>query len=180
MAHFGDMLGLQHAIQSRVPGGVRVHTEYTEPELMDAIRIQVLSLLDEAHEALGEAGWKPWAFSNHLNLDAFKSELIDALRFWMNLAIIAGMSEDDVYNGLLASIRKTEARIEHGYGGVKEKCPACKRAYDDPNTGCRACPSPGTIPESEDVAWCSVYGYVTPDGKEWSRVRETEGTTSTA
>lgn len=144
----------QWEFQQRTPGGVRWHFNVDDKDvLMEMIRTQVLALENELHEALGEAGWKPWASSRHLNVQAFQAELIDAFRFLMNLWFIAGLTPDDVAYIYQTSLSKTNARVENGYDGVSTKCPRCKRAYDD-NTGCTPTHQG---PDGAGRGWCAMY-----------------------
>jgi len=91
----------------------------------------VLACTDELHEALNEVGWKPWASSRHVNAEAFKGELIDALHFLVNLFLLAGMDSREVLRLYLEKNRRNLERQKAGYDGVAEKCPTCKRAIDD-------------------------------------------------
>ena len=98
------------------------------------IKDMVLALEDELHEALGECGWKPWASSRHVNEDAFKKELIDALHFWVNLCLAVGMDADEAVERYFAKAAVNARRQEEGYDGVSGKCPTCSRALDEPES----------------------------------------------
>lgn len=111
------------------------------PEMMEEERVwfakdTILALLDEMHEALAEMGWKPWATSRHFNRDAFVGELIDAWHFLMNLFLVADCSPEEMYAYYLKKNAKNRARQIKGYDGVTDKCPSCKRAYDDDAVNC--------------------------------------------
>jgi dimeric dUTPase (all-alpha-NTP-PPase superfamily) len=95
------------------------------------IRWNVLALEDELHEALNEVGWKPWATSRHLNRDAYKKELVDALHFFTNLCLVAGISADELIAGYFEKAERNAQRQVEGYDGVTTKCPNCKRELDD-------------------------------------------------
>lgn len=118
-------------------------------ERMDYIRTQVLGLLDEAHEVLGETGWKPWAKSNHINTEAFHSEMVDVWHFFLNLMLVSGMTADDLYKGYMHKQEVNRQRQHDGYDGVTTKCPDCKRAYDDLAVHCS--PAVAGLP-----AYCEV------------------------
>lgn len=105
-------------------------------ELMEFIRWNILACEDELHEAMGETGWKPWATSNHMNVDAFHGELVDAFHFFMNLCIASGLTADGLLAGYERKRFKNIARQAAGYDGVAGKCPKCHRALDDPHTEC--------------------------------------------
>lgn len=104
---------------------------------MQYIRENVLALIDELMEALNEAGWKPWASSNHLNEGAWASELVDAWHFFMNLMALGGMTMEDLERGYYQKRAKNIRRQREGYDGVSTKCPQCKRAYDDDSVLCQ-------------------------------------------
>lgn len=149
------MLRTQREFQEMVNGypldGQDIETK------IENIKTSVLAALDELHEALGEVGWKPWATSRHINLESFRSELIDVWHFLMNLFLHAGMTGDDITRLYIEKQTKNRARQRNGYDGVTGKCPACRRSYDDDGVRCR--------PERADISannwhpgWCQVYG----------------------
>ncbi len=96
------------------------------------IKDMVVALEDELHEALAEVGWKPWATSRHINEGPFKKELIDALHFWVNLCLAAGMDHSEVVHRYFAKAEVNAQRQADGYDGVSTKCPSCGRAQDEP------------------------------------------------
>jgi hypothetical protein len=146
-----DLLRLQAQFQHDLPkGGVQPISETGTIVAIEQFKSQVMNLEHELHEALDEMGWKDWASSNHWNEDAVKSELIDALRFWMNLAIIAELSPIEIDLIYKSSLDKTYARITDGYDGVTTKCPACKRAYDDKFVGCHV------YDNQYSIGWCEI------------------------
>lgn len=166
------IMDMQAAFQATVPDGVRSFKEYHgrigQSEMMEHIRTQTLACVAELMEAMDEAGWKPWATSDHLNVEAFRSELIDAFRFWLNLMHIAGLSAEGVMSYYQESLNKTRARVENGYDGVTDKCPACHRAYDDASVECYRANVPTHPLDASDVqpAWCSQVGNINASG-EW-------------
>jgi len=91
----------------------------------------VVALTDELHEALAEVGWKPWATSRHVNEEALKGELVDALHFFINLCLVSGMDVDELHARYLEKRNRNAKRQAEGYDGVTGKCPICKRALDD-------------------------------------------------
>jgi dimeric dUTPase (all-alpha-NTP-PPase superfamily) len=90
-----------------------------------------LALTDELHEALNETGWKPWATSRHFNRAAFAGEMIDVLHFWVNLMLVAGVTEQDILDLYFAKADKNAKRQLAGYDGIDGKCKTCGRAFDD-------------------------------------------------
>ena len=129
------MLKMQRDLQLRYNKGKALE-DFTDEERMEAIRINVLSCTSELHEALDETGWKPWATSNHMNVEAFRSELVDAWHFFMNLMLHSGMTATDLYEGYIKKNAKNHKRQDDGYDGVSTKCRGCGRALDDDAVNC--------------------------------------------
>lgn len=151
------MLEMQRKLQLMYNKGKAIE-DFTPEERMAAIRENVLACTDELHEAMDETGWKPWATSNHINVEAFHSEMVDAWHFFMNLMLHSGMTSDDLYQGYVKKNAINIKRQADGYDGVSTKCPACKRAYDDEAVKCYPAGTPvedgtGRVTES---AWCEV------------------------
>lgn len=152
------MLKMQRDLQLMYNKGKAIE-DFTPAERMEAIRDNVLACTDELHEALAETGWKPWATSNHINTEAFKSEMVDAWHFFMNLMLHSGMTADDLYQGYIKKNAKNIQRQTEGYDGVSTKCPHCKRAYDDSAVEC------GPQLPGEPGAWCHfIHEFVDPSG----------------
>jgi CRISPR/Cas system-associated protein Cas10 (large subunit of type III CRISPR-Cas system) len=128
------MLELQNELQIKAYMESPGEFESSE-ERIQFIKDMILALTDELHEMLGEVGWKPWATSNHINEDAFKNELVDAWHFMMNLMLVVNMSANELYARYLAKREKNIKRQKDGYDGLN-KCPICKRAYDDDAVDC--------------------------------------------
>ena len=131
---FRDALKDQHEMQ--VTSFKTDPAQLSDEDRAEFIRWNMLALEDELHEALAEVGWKPWATSKHLNYDAYKSELVDAFHFFMNLMLAAGIGADE----FLASYRRKRevniTRQRDGYNGVDGKCPVCHRDLNDPGVTC--------------------------------------------
>lgn len=126
---FDSQLDLQKNVYGVNP------SELSDVDKMEFIRSMILACTDELHEALNETGWKPWATSNHINDEAFKNELVDAWHFMMNLMLVIDMNATELYKRYLAKRAKNIKRQEDGYDGL-DKCPLCKRAYDDDAVAC--------------------------------------------
>lgn len=157
------LMWLQDQFQHKTPHGVtQSFKEMSGEQTAQLVREQTLACAAELFEALDEVGWKPWASSRHFNVEAFRAELIDALRFWMNLISIAGLSPEGVMSYYMESLNKTTKRLD-GYTGLN-KCPACKRSYDDKAVSCY----PRTNDDTSDPypAWCEAAQlYVTATGE---------------
>lgn len=137
----GEMFERQDALQM---GAYEPHTSPRDFDMLaklEFIKTNVLAATDELHEALGETGWKPWATSKHINVDAYKAELIDAWHFFMNLCIVVDMTPEELYQGYLAKREKNIKRQQEGYDGVSTKCSECGRALDDDAVLCQEDPA---------------------------------------
>ena len=134
----------------------------TRKPAIDFIHWNVTALVDELHELLGEIGWKPWAKSRHINLEAARGEFIDALHFMGNLALVLGLDDSDQIMYLYHEKHiKNAKRQEEGYDGVSTKCPICHRALDDNAVLC-------TIDEPELLGPGITSGYCTKENRAWS------------
>jgi hypothetical protein len=151
------MFRLQEQLQHEIIG---LHpSQLDDDEKMGYIREQALALLDEVHEALGETGWKSWASSNHINRDAYVSELAaDAMRFLINLLLVAGVTPSEFFQTFVGKASKVMDRATNGYDGVTEKCPHCKRDLNDRGVRCYKVSSV-SAPWTESY-WCDTK-------KEW-------------
>jgi hypothetical protein len=127
----GELLFLQWSLQ--------VDSFDLNPQALDGdaraefVRWNVLALEDELHEALQECGWKPWATDRSMDGEAMLKELVDALHFFMNLALVAGAhlgSPQAVGHRLVELyLEKRDVNAQRqadGYTGT-DKCPQCKR-----------------------------------------------------
>lgn len=119
-------------------------SEPTDADRYPAIQFlhwNVTALTDELHELLAEVGWKPWAKSRHINLEAARGEAIDAMHFLANIFLALGLNDaDDIMNRYHEKHKKNAKRQEEGYDGVSTKCPNCHRALDDDAVGCAIIP----------------------------------------
>lgn len=132
---FQTIMDLQAILQKGYNKGVPLE-EMPEEEKPIFIKDMVISLEDELHELLREVGWKPWASSRHVNRDAAVGELVDAFHFFMNLCLVLGVDEQELFTGYLQKNKINQSRQASGYDGVSTKCPKCKLALDDPATKC--------------------------------------------
>ena len=110
------------------------------------------ALIHELVEMEAETGWKPWAKSAHVNLEAARGEWIDMFHFMLNGALLLGLDDDEIKTRYDAKHAKNEARQHADYDGVSTKCPGCQRALDDTAVLCR-------IVNEDEVRgqyWCDV------------------------
>ena len=130
MSDLNELLESQAALQLKMPDG-RDPRDMEEAEKALFIKDMTLALEDELHELLAEVGWKPWASSRHVNVDSARGELIDALHFFLNLALALDMDGFMLMEMYYAKHKKNQQRQEEGYDGVSSKCGYCRRALDD-------------------------------------------------
>lgn len=119
-AYFQGLLGQDYA---------RMDTQ----ELANYIKDQVLALTDEAHEALAEVSWKPWAKDQFVNHAPLGGEAADILCFLVNICLAVGLTADQFYALWREKATRNIARQQKagGYSQVDGKCPTCRRAIDD-------------------------------------------------
>lgn len=120
----------QRRLQERLGYDVAKFSDEQEAEY---VRLNVLSLEDELHEALQETNWKPWSQARPGITDyrAFQGELVDALHFLVNLCLVSGMGADELTHRFIDKNARNHARQDEGYDG-SAKCPHCRRALDEP------------------------------------------------
>lgn len=137
------------------------NTDADRKPLIDFLHWNVTALTDELHEMLAEMGWKPWAKSRHINLEAARGEAIDALHFLLNIFLGLGMDAEAVKLAYDNKHKKNAKRQEEGYDGVSTKCPGCGRALDDDAVKCAV----------TGMYWASNAMVITciVDGKDYDR-----------
>lgn len=133
-----DMLVLMMRLQKEMQEATYGYdfNNMTVADKVEFIHWNTTAGIDEAHEALAETSWKPWAKGDFLNREAYKGELVDEWHFFMNKLIVAGITPHELYESYLAKRRINIQRQVDGYDGVSTKCPVCKRALDDPAVEC--------------------------------------------
>lgn len=92
---------------------------YNPDDISEADRIKlskefILSVHRELGEVLNEMPWKLHRAGNVQTHDTahIQEELIDCLKFMMNLFIVWGMSEDDVYNMFMSKSKVVKDRYD--------------------------------------------------------------------
>ena len=106
------------------------------PQAINFLQWNNKAIIHEIVEEESETGWKPWATSRHINLEAARGEWIDQLHFFLNKALVLGMDAEMIKQMYDAKHEKNAKRQEEGYDGVSTKCPVCKRALDDDAVNC--------------------------------------------
>lgn len=102
--------------------------------LADYILMNAYSVNDEISEATGEFRWKPWdrQRGTFIDRDAFVHELVDAAHFIANMAVAAGVTDEEWERLYRGKQERNVKRQKHGYDAVGSKCPDCKRELDKP------------------------------------------------
>src|SRR5699024_4091092 len=90
MSDLNELLESQASLQLKMPDG-RDPRDMEEAEKALLIKDMTLALEDGLHALLAEVGWRPWASSRHVNVDSARGELIDALHFFLTLALALDM-----------------------------------------------------------------------------------------
>jgi hypothetical protein len=148
---FGRLMQRQREFQHAMG---HVPTSMTTAEQQEYLRTQFLAMIAEATEAMNETNWKPWTTpptgSVIINYERYRGELVDVYIFLMNLMFIGGITVSEFAIAVDDKITKNIQRQADGYDG-KNKCPECKRAYDDAGVECRRVISPGHPEQS----WCA-------------------------
>lgn len=89
-----QMLEDQWELQAKAFGH---HFDIMNPDQRKSfIKDMVLSATHELHEALDETAWKSWRGGNHIFLDQFLNELVDAQLLLFNLFLATGLNPDEV------------------------------------------------------------------------------------
>lgn len=106
-------------------------------ERVEYVRMNILALENELHEALAETTWKPWATYPEQTIGnerKFGDELVDALHFLMNLFIVAGWTPQIIHERFMVKNKVNQTRQETGYDATSAKCAysRCRRHLDDP------------------------------------------------
>lgn len=120
------MLNTQEAFQMYINGKKPVEMEGDERARF--FTDMTAALIFELGEASNEIGWKPWASDRSLDHDKYVGELIDAWHFFMNLMLIAGVTEEELYDRYMEKMNVNLRRhaVKGSYTG-KDKCPNCHR-----------------------------------------------------
>jgi len=160
---FARALTRQREIQRVHMGGL---PSQMDDEVLSAfIRDMTLALCGEAHEAMDETQWKPWARIDPTqpiikNRDRYTGELADVFIFLMNLMLAGDISASEMMRAVDHKQQINIDRQVKGYTG-QNKCPACKRAYDDAAVNCVPAESEGL----HRTAWCeNAHGFVDEKG----------------
>lgn len=104
--------------------------------LADYVVMNHSALVAEASELLAEFGWKAWAQPRGwVNRENALKEAVDVAHFLANILCAIDVSDAEWETAYQAKQEVNRRRQRDSYDGVAEKCPKCKRSYDD-NVGC--------------------------------------------
>lgn len=114
-------------------------------EFADAIVMNHSALVVELGEFMNEIGWKDWAAPRGwVNRDAAVGELVDVAHFLANLLVRLEVTDAEWERRYRAKQEVNRNRQRSGYDGVTDKCPTCRRSYDDFGVLCS--PPKGDVP----------------------------------
>lgn len=111
-------------------------TDEDREPLINFLQWNNKALIHEIVEEEAETGWKPWATSKHVNIEAARGEWIDQFHFMLNKALALGMNAEMIQQLYDSKHDKNAKRQAEGYDGVSTKCPGCGRALDDAAVNC--------------------------------------------
>jgi dimeric dUTPase (all-alpha-NTP-PPase superfamily) len=90
------------------------------PDRVSFTKENILSLHRELGEVLNEIPWKAHRKSNDVcDEEHVREELIDCLKFLLNLCIIWGMTEDDIYKQFVEKSKIVRERFDDEKGNIK-------------------------------------------------------------
>lgn len=141
-------------------------------ERIEHIKTMALAAVCEITEALAEVTWKPWAHGTPtINAKGVTSELNDTWQFianvWFAAMPTATPAEiaDAMHTALEAKLKINHQRADEGYDG-QDKCPACRRAYDDTYVTCVRKARAQVEGQNDVPAFCDqLVGYVSDTGE---------------
>ncbi len=75
----------------------------------------VVAMIDELSEILGQINFKHWKKRVNVNQMEVKYEIIDLLHFVLELMLIWGMNEKDIFSMYVAKMHENHDRQKRGY-----------------------------------------------------------------
>lgn len=134
----GDMFEAMMDMQAELQ--THAHPLYLDPREMTDTEQKIRFIRDmrealeaELQEAIDETTWKPWSTkSPAINREAYKGEMVDAFHFFMNMMLVEDITVEELFAAYKEKHDRNKARwaAEGGYQ-ADQKCPRCKRAWDD-------------------------------------------------
>lgn len=82
----------------------------------EAAKENILAIMVEATEVLQELNWKSWKQTRkEIDKDKIADELADLLKFYANVMLSLGISEEDLESAWRVANIKVISRIQNGY-----------------------------------------------------------------
>jgi len=102
------------------------------------IQREVLAIVAELGELLGEVNFKWWKNARPVDMEAVKEEMVDILHFFVSMCLKAGFTADDIYQAYLEKNRENFRRQQGlsekpGYAASQDNCDVMReksKAYD--------------------------------------------------
>jgi dimeric dUTPase (all-alpha-NTP-PPase superfamily) len=108
-----DMFRMQLELNRRI--GVTTPAEMSEQEQQHWILNYCRAMSQELAELTDSVPWKWWAKYQKFDKQNAKVEVVDLFHFLMSLALILGMSADDVYDVYVQKNKLNFQRQDTGY-----------------------------------------------------------------
>lgn len=124
-----EIFNLQSALQKKLGFDF---SAMSMDEQIEFIRWNALAIGGEVSEALQEVGWKPWASARYIDREPFIGELVDVMKFWLNMLLVVGVTPEELTQRFRGKTVVNHRRHDDGYDGVSSKCNSCGRAADEP------------------------------------------------
>lgn len=116
MDRLEEMLKMQEQLQIKYNG--ESPRRMVDRDSIEYIRVMMLALEDELHEALRETPWKPWSKRAEWTIDEqerFMDEMTDAWHFFMNLMLAVDMNAEELFKRYLRKNDINHDREDNGY-----------------------------------------------------------------
>ena len=97
-----DMDKLEHifALQAAFDGELADRLQL-EGDIETWIQREVLAIVSELGELLGEVNFKWWKNPKPVDMEAVQEEMVDILHFFVSMCLKAGFSAEDIYQAYL-------------------------------------------------------------------------------
>jgi dimeric dUTPase (all-alpha-NTP-PPase superfamily) len=113
-----EMFRMQAELNRRI--GVIAPSEMSEPEQQQWILNYCRAMSQEIAELTDSVPWKWWAKYQTFDRQNAKVEVVDLFHFLISLALILGMSADDVYDVYVQKNKLNVRRQDTGYATKDE------------------------------------------------------------
>jgi dimeric dUTPase (all-alpha-NTP-PPase superfamily) len=124
-----ELFNMQLELQTTGYGHDFAHMETADR--VEFIKWNALGVQSEIAEAMQETSWKPWATGNYVDRDPYVGELVDTLKFLLNLMLVVEVTPQELMQRFRGKTVVNYNRQATGYDGRSTKC-ECGRALDEP------------------------------------------------